>query len=271
MQRAARLFLAALVLISPCSGWPAEAASPTRFSTDRVEHAHRDFGDVRFVMGSGQAMKWLEMYVGGGLVAAFRDFDAQDVHASPDGNYFLAISNKAYSNFAYAVLDRGGHLLFSSPHKTQALNYCGRGAANNWYWIDAAKPVASFEVKPVSWASSEQRYLKSVTVRGCDGRNVQLGEAAEPRQVRMPGPGLRAGCDAGEVRAPSPAPVVPATSSDQEGRSSFFIGNTIANLRGLDPCFGSRTLTLIEGRRVKSTPAVPRSEESRPAETSPAR
>jgi outer membrane receptor protein involved in Fe transport len=36
-------------------------------------------------------------------------------------------------------------------------------------------------------------------------------------------------------------------------RSSFFIGNTIANLRGLDPTFGSRTLTMIDGRRVPST------------------
>jgi outer membrane receptor protein involved in Fe transport len=36
-------------------------------------------------------------------------------------------------------------------------------------------------------------------------------------------------------------------------RGSFFIGNTIANLRGLDPSFGSRTLTLIDGRRVPST------------------
>ena len=36
-------------------------------------------------------------------------------------------------------------------------------------------------------------------------------------------------------------------------RSSFFIGNTIANLRGLDPTFGSRTLTLVDGRRVVST------------------
>jgi outer membrane receptor protein involved in Fe transport len=36
-------------------------------------------------------------------------------------------------------------------------------------------------------------------------------------------------------------------------RGSFFIGNTIANLRGLDPMFGSRTLTLIDGRRVVST------------------
>jgi outer membrane receptor protein involved in Fe transport len=36
-------------------------------------------------------------------------------------------------------------------------------------------------------------------------------------------------------------------------RSSFFIGNTIANLRGLDPTFGSRTLTMVDGRRVVST------------------
>jgi outer membrane receptor protein involved in Fe transport len=36
-------------------------------------------------------------------------------------------------------------------------------------------------------------------------------------------------------------------------RSSFFIGNTIANLRGLDPTFGTRTLTLVDGRRMVST------------------
>jgi len=53
------------------------------------------------------------------------------------------------------------------------------------------------------------------------------------------------------------------TGDDQSGfggggmdginRGSFFIGNTIANLRGLDPGFGTRTLTLIDGRRVNST------------------
>jgi outer membrane receptor protein involved in Fe transport len=36
-------------------------------------------------------------------------------------------------------------------------------------------------------------------------------------------------------------------------RGSFFVGNTIANLRGMDPMFGSRTLTLVDGRRVVST------------------
>jgi outer membrane receptor protein involved in Fe transport len=36
-------------------------------------------------------------------------------------------------------------------------------------------------------------------------------------------------------------------------RGSLFVGSTIANLRGLDPMFGSRTLTMIDGRRVVST------------------
>lgn len=49
-----------------------------------------------------------------------------------------------------------------------------------------------------------------------------------------------------------PAPVQAARPDDAAGmnRSSFFIGNTIANLRGLDPTFGCRTLTLIDGRRT---------------------
>jgi len=36
-------------------------------------------------------------------------------------------------------------------------------------------------------------------------------------------------------------------------RGSYFIGQTIANLRGMDPTFGTRTLTLIDGRRSVST------------------
>lgn len=35
-----------------------------------------------------------------------------------------------------------------------------------------------------------------------------------------------------------------------QGRGSFFIGDTIANLRCMDPAFGGRTLTLIDGRRA---------------------
>jgi hypothetical protein len=71
-------------------------------------------------------------------------------------------------------------------------------------------------------------------------------------------------------RLTTAAAVAPATSTPQESegvngssdRSSFFIGNTIANLRCMDPAFGDRTLTLVDGRRV-----VPGS--SPPASTAP--
>jgi outer membrane receptor protein involved in Fe transport len=36
-------------------------------------------------------------------------------------------------------------------------------------------------------------------------------------------------------------------------RGSFFLGQTVANLRGMDPTFGSRTLTLVDGRRQVSS------------------
>jgi outer membrane receptor protein involved in Fe transport len=40
---------------------------------------------------------------------------------------------------------------------------------------------------------------------------------------------------------------------DTLDRGSFFIGQTIANLRGMDPAFGTRTLTLVDGRRMVSS------------------
>ncbi len=43
------------------------------------------------------------------------------------------------------------------------------------------------------------------------------------------------------------ATVVPVDQN--QPRDQFFIGNTIANLRGLDPTYGEFTLTLIDGRR----------------------
>lgn len=47
--------------------------------------------------------------------------------------------------------------------------------------------------------------------------------------------------------------VATSPSDDTASRPSFFIGNTIANLRGLDPAFGCRTLTLVDGRRSVPT------------------
>jgi len=61
-------------------------------------------------------------------------------------------------------------------------------------------------------------------------------------------PKTKGGCDGLKVQPP------PGVD-----RGSFFIGSTIACLRGLDPTFGGRTLTLIDGRRAPNQPgeAIP--------------
>jgi hypothetical protein len=66
-------------------------------------------------------------------------------------------------------------------------------------------------------------------------------ETAKPRPPRASTPASQ------PESQPPPSNAVRDVSPD---RSSFFIGNTIANLRGLDPSFGCRTLTLVDGRRA---------------------
>lgn len=212
MKRTFGISIAALLLATP---WLAAAAE----KSGRVEHAQRQFGDVRFVMGSGQAMRWLEMYAGSDLLAAFRDFDAQDVHASPDGRYFLAISNTARSALAFAVLDRRGRVVFSSPHNAAGMSYCSLLSRENRYWVDAAEPRVRFEQARSQRDPAGREYLQSVVVRGCDGKDLQIALASDP----------------------GPPRIAPA----------------VTNLRGLDPTFGARTLLLIEGRRAVQPTADP--------------
>lgn len=49
---------------------------------------------------------------------------------------------------------------------------------------------------------------------------------------------------------PQPIPSWQEDAPTQEERASFFIGNTIANLRGLDTALCGRTLTIVDGRRT---------------------
>lgn len=52
--------------------------------------------------------------------------------------------------------------------------------------------------------------------------------------------------------ADQPAPAITGGETQRRERGSIFIGDRVANLRGMDPAFGCRTLTLIDGRRAVS-------------------
>ncbi len=91
----------------------------------------------------------------------------------------------------------------------------------------------------------------AVTVRGCDGKEVFLSQVATAPQPHADAYGKPPGISTAGTRIQTPA-------AGTDGRDSYFIGNTIANLRDLDPSFGARTLTLVDGRRaVPATPQTP--------------
>lgn len=103
--------------------------------------------------------------------------------------------------------------------------------------LHASKLVASAQ-----WSKAADSYVLTLVL----DRSVPL-----PAKQRGAGDAVdRATADA----APKPAtaaPPVPAPSDNGSAaeRPSFFIGNTIANLRGVDPWIPcGRTLTLIDGR-----------------------
>jgi hypothetical protein len=248
-MKTALIGVAAMIALSPGVARPAQANAVQPDLNGRRIFAERKFGEVRFVIGAGAAMKWLEMYADGNLIAAFRDFAADDVVAAPDGQHFLAFSNTADSSLAFAILDRSGHVVDSSVHDG-SLHYCSRTTGRSSEWINAAKPQAKFWTTQTEPSSAP--YLQ-ITVRGCDGNTVALTHRLPPPAKQQP-----ALPDSASEVVPTGTRIASrAKSADMDNldRSSSFIGNTIAELLRRDPNAGDRTLILTDSRR--STSATP--------------
>lgn len=205
---------------------PADARTAEPDGNGRRIFAEYQFGDVRFVSGGGETTRWLEVYSRGNLVDSFRDFIVDDVIASSDQQHFVALSNSLKSSYAFLVLDRNGKVESSGTHGGD-LHYCRSTAWGIGEWYDAKRPGATFSIEKNHLTSPATPFLYA-TVRGCDGRTVIV---ARPHST-PPNPGATAAEDGHAL-----------------DRGSFFIGAAIANLRGLDPTFGGRTLTLFDGRR----------------------
>lgn len=123
-----------------------------------------------------------------------------------------------------------------------------------------------------SWTRQSGYYALQVVMEVSKPRPPRAGTTANPI-FRQPPP-TNMSLDAEEMRqlgivnvadelkrlsdelkklVPSAEPAIPnpgAGGAASLDRSSFFIGNTIAKLRGLDPTFGCRTLTLVNGPRT---------------------
>lgn len=92
-------------------------------------------------------------------------------------------------------------------------------------------------VTAARWAGNAEGYTLSVILDNAALREKQRALAAANTASNPPPP---------PPQQQPPPPVLPPGEAD---RAAFFIGNTIENLRGLDPDLSCRMLTLIDGRR----------------------
>ena len=141
-------------------------------------------------------------------------------------------------------------LQISSPrstHKTAAL------AAMTLSLGLASAAFAQQAPAAASSAQAENLTLDEVTVTGSRIRRSTDFDSANPTTVvdadYLKNLGVSNVSQALEM-LPSNVSTFSATNT---GNSSFFAGSTIANLRGLNPFFGSRTLNLVNSRRFVPT------------------
>ncbi|HEX2598337.1 MAG TPA: hypothetical protein VHL05_06165 [Terriglobales bacterium] len=137
-----------------------------------VDKFERNFGEFRFVVGGSD--EWPALYQGSKRVATYPGFHAQEVFASTDRQYFVAVSNLGYSKYAFAILNRDGTVLYSKPHDTGELHYCQESVSNLRYWLNPETANVRFEYGRDATGQLVNESLKSVEVRGCDGKNVVL-------------------------------------------------------------------------------------------------
>ena len=122
----------------------------------------------------------------------------------------------------------------------------GLGITTSAYAQDAAKPAAGEQ-------KNNPLTLDEVTVTGT--RIQQRGDYASPNPITTIGSedlqnlGIVNVADAMTQIPQNVSQFTPANT----GGSAFFIGSTLANLRGLNPFFGTRTLTLVDSRRFIPT------------------
>jgi outer membrane receptor protein involved in Fe transport len=115
--------------------------------------------------------------------------------------------------------------------------------------VTAVLGTATFATSVPAWSAEESESLDEVQVTGTRIRRANDFDTANPTTV-IDSDFFR---NLGIVNVGDAVRALPSNVSNNTptttGNANFFAGSTIANLRGLNPFFGSRTLTLVNGRR----------------------
>lgn len=180
MKRNARLMMPVAIVVNLC--FASLALSDAVSILWAPAHFERVFGDVRIVVGAPRPPHEFPggpggpvLYVGEKKIAEFPRLLAEEVYASTDESHFAFVSNIGLSSHAIVVVNRQGQVVISRRHNGPLdgfFHYCRASVTNVREWVDPKDADVRFEVVRNEASPSSVGDLKSVTVKGCDGRDV---------------------------------------------------------------------------------------------------
>ena len=117
------------------------------------------------------------------------------------------------------------------------------------YKLVSLSIAASCGAVPMAVLGQQPGVMEEITITGTRIRRNADYETPNPTTT-VDGEYLRSLgiVNAGDAIMQNPANVT-RFSHQTTGSGSFFVGTMMANLRGLNPYFGTRTLTLVDSRR----------------------
>ena len=109
----------------------------------------------------------LSIYLGGELVARYRNVAFDQVHASADNRYFVGLSNRGIPGTAFVVFDADGNLVREVKHRFMPDSiYTERSVTLARVWFDGKDPAVEFK--------ADRGRLHAVSVRGSNGTRFEL-------------------------------------------------------------------------------------------------
>ena len=114
--------------------------------------------------------------INGEDVALIKNLTFNTITRFDNGNYFLGVSNSGLSAFAFFILDATGNLLRAENHSDN-IHYCKQSVTLVRQWVDEQNlDIMEHYSTQKNSADSDnpQAQLKRVTIKGCDGKRLQV-------------------------------------------------------------------------------------------------
>lgn len=112
----------------------------------------------------------LQVFKNDQLQAQVHNVSFDQVFPSPDGRFFVGLSNRGIPGTAVVVFNDRGAITLLASHGIAEFDYCRKSVTVEREWYDNENPQVKFNVEPTLAGSA------GITLRDCHGLTVDLAD-----------------------------------------------------------------------------------------------